>query len=82
MVDLPANLSRADLEFANLRGALLTGVNLRGATLGGADLTGAHVEGADFAGADVTSTRLVNLQGEDKAKGIEQTENLARALRQ
>ena len=45
--DMKADLSRADLSWANLRGADLSRANLRGADLNGADLSGANLNGAD-----------------------------------
>ena len=48
-----ANLSRAYLFKADLRGATLTGANLRGANLWRADLRGATLTGATLTGANL-----------------------------
>ena len=56
--DMKANLSGADLRWANLSGADLSeadlrGANLRGANLRGADLGGANLREANLRGADL-----------------------------
>ena len=48
-----ADLSGADLEYANLDGADLGDANLSGADLGGANLSGANLWYADLRGADL-----------------------------
>ena len=49
--DMRADLSGADLYRANLSGAYLRGADLRGADLSGANLSGAYLRGADLRGA-------------------------------
>ena len=61
-VVLAAIKSRADLEWANLKGADLEGANLKGANLEGADLEWADLEGADLEGANL---KRANLEGAD-----------------
>ena len=53
-----ADLSGADLEYANLDGADLGDANLSGADLGGANLGGANLWYADLRGADLRYTSL------------------------
>ena len=55
-----ANLSDANLSWANLRGANLRGANLSEANLSGADLTGADLSVAYLTGADLS---VANLSG-------------------
>jgi len=76
-----ANLSRVMAEFASFRDADLSNANLASAELGGADLTGATIAGADLDNADVTSTRLLNLKGEDSARNMDRLRNATRAFR-
>ena len=57
-----ADLSGADLEYANLSGADLRDANLSGADLGGANLGCADLRGADLRGADL---EYANLDGAD-----------------
>jgi quinoprotein relay system zinc metallohydrolase 2 len=76
-----ANLSRVMAEFASFRDADLSDANLASAELGGADLSGANIAGADLDNADVTSTRLLNLKGEDSARNMDKLRNAARAFR-
>ena len=57
-----ADLSGADLEYANLDGADLRDANLSGADLGGANLSGANLWYADLRGADL---RYASLDGAD-----------------
>ena len=59
-----ADLSGADLSFANLTGANLSGADLTGANLSGTDLTGADLADADLTGADLrTPTSNADLTG-------------------
>ena len=53
-----ADLSGADLEYANLDGADLGDANLSGADLGGANLSGANLWYADLRGADLRYASL------------------------
>ena len=53
-----ADLSGADLEYANLDGADLCDANLSGADLGGANLSGADLCDADLRGADLRYASL------------------------
>ncbi len=55
-----ADLSRADLRGANLRGADLRGADLRGANLRGADLRGADLSRADLRGADLSEANNID----------------------
>ncbi len=55
-----ANLQGAILLLANLQKAILRGANLQKAFLGGANLQGANLDGANLQGADLTEA---NLQG-------------------
>ena len=57
-----ANLGWADLRWADLREANLGGANLRWADLYGADLREANLSGADLRGADL---READLSGAD-----------------
>jgi uncharacterized protein YjbI with pentapeptide repeats len=61
-IEAGANLSGADLRWANLRGANLSGADLRWANLRWADLRGADLSGADLRWADL---RGANLSGAD-----------------
>ena len=60
-----ADLSGANLRWANLSGADLSGANLSGANLRGADLSGANLSGANLRGADLRGANLrwANLSG-------------------
>ena len=53
-----ANLSRADLSDANLRGANLRGANLSRADLSDANLRGANLRGANLSRADLSDANL------------------------
>ena len=53
-----ANLSGADLRDANLCYANFRGANLRGANLSGADLNDANLSGANLSGADLIGADL------------------------
>ena len=66
-----ANLRGADLSGANLYGADLSGANLYGANLSGANLSGANLSGANLYGADLS---WANLRGADLSRA-----NLSRA---
>ena len=57
-----ADLSGADLRYANLRRANLSGADLSGADLRYANLSGANLSGADLSDADL---RYANLSGAD-----------------
>ena len=60
-----ANLSRADLSDANLRGANLRGADLSRADLSDANLSDANLRGADLSRADLSDANLrgANLRG-------------------
>jgi len=62
-----ADLSRANLFWADLSGANLSGTDLFGADLSRADLTGANLTGANLSGADLSGANLfrANLSGAD-----------------
>ena len=62
-----ANLSYADLRYANLSGADLSNANLSGANLRGADLSGANLSNANLRHADLSGADLsnANLSGAD-----------------
>ena len=75
-----ANLGRARLEFADLEDADLTNAVLMGSDLSGANLTGATVAGADFGNVEVTGARLIDLRGQDNAKGWATRVNADRAI--
>ena len=53
-----ADLSRADLSWANLSGADLSRANLSGANLSGADLSRANLSGANLSGANLSGANL------------------------
>ena len=55
-----ANLGDANLRYANLRGADLRYANLGDANLRGADLTGADLSGANLARANLTGASLID----------------------
>ena len=52
-----ADLSEADLRWANLSGANLSGANLRWANLSGANLSGADLSKADLSGANLSGAK-------------------------
>jgi hypothetical protein len=60
-----ANLSYADLSYADLSGANLSGANLSYANLSGANLSGANLRGANLSGANLSYADLrgANLSG-------------------
>ena len=63
-----ADLSRADLRWADLSGAYLSeadlsGANLSGADLSGADLSGANLRWANLSGADLSGANLRYITG-------------------
>ena len=62
-----ANLARADLSDANLRGADLSGADLSDANLRGANLRGAYLSDANLRGANLRGAYLsdANLSGAD-----------------
>jgi uncharacterized protein YjbI with pentapeptide repeats len=76
-----ADLSRVDLEFADLKGADLTGASLKNAQLGGANLTGVTVIDTDFEGADLVSARLIDPIGLDQAKNFDMAKNRGGLIR-
>jgi hypothetical protein len=53
-----ANLSEANLRWADLSEANLSGANLRWANLGGANLGGANLSEADLSGANISEANL------------------------
>ena len=53
-----ADLSGANLRYANLRGADLSGANLRYANLSGANLRDANLSGADLSGANLRGLKI------------------------
>jgi uncharacterized protein YjbI with pentapeptide repeats len=57
-VGIGANLSCANLVYANLRDANLSDADLRGANLSGANLSGADLRGANLSGADLVYADL------------------------
>ena len=65
---MKADLSRADLSWANLHGADLSWANLRVADLSGANLSRADLIWADLSGANLNGADLseANLHGEEK----------------
>ena len=71
-----ANLSRADLTNANLRGADLTNANLSRADLTNANLRGADLTNANLSRADLTKA---NLRGADLTNANLTNANLSRA---
>ena len=83
-LDRDENGSKADLSKANLRWANLSGADLRWANLSGADLSKANLSGADLSGADLgwanlsgADLRWANLSGANLsgAKGLLSTVN-------
>jgi uncharacterized protein YjbI with pentapeptide repeats/rhodanese-related sulfurtransferase len=72
--------TRADMEFASLRGARLDGVDFSHAKLGGADLTEASVAGAVFRQADVAGTTMTRLKNRERAIGMDAMVNSDRAV--
>ncbi|MEL7470312.1 MAG: pentapeptide repeat-containing protein [Pseudomonadota bacterium] len=58
----------------------LDGVDLSSPAMTEAEMTRADVSGARFHNADVTSTRLMQIQGEDE-KTFHTVKNLSRAVR-
>lgn len=76
-----ANMQRAVLWFAKFTGADLTGANFTDADLSRADFAGADVSGADFTRADLDGANFIGAKGLEDAKGLDQSVNLARAIR-
>ena len=76
-----ADLSRAELEFANFSNADLTGASLRGANLSRATFRGAKLVGADVTDANFDGTNLVGVHGLDSVVGLDVARNLDRAIR-
>lgn len=76
-----ADMTHALLRYANLRGARMADVVLRNADLSGADLTGADLAGADLTDADLDGTILTGVTGLDRALGLAEARNAAKAVR-
>ena len=76
-----ANLSGADLRWANLSGANLSGANLSGANLSRANLTWANLSGANLSRANLTGADLsrANLTWADLTGADLSRANLSRA---
>ena len=76
-----ANLSRADLSRADLSWANLSRANLSGADLSRANLSRANLSGADLSGADLSWANLsrANLSGADLSRANLSGADLSRA---
>ena len=76
-----ADLSGANLRWANLSGADLSGADLSGANLSRADLSGADLSRANLSGADLSGANLsgANLSGADLSGANLRWADLSRA---
>lgn len=80
-----ANLAHADLTGANLIFADMAASNLTGAMLARADLSNADLSGAQLAGADFTDANIYgavfrNAKGLERVKGLDHARNRDKAV--
>jgi uncharacterized protein YjbI with pentapeptide repeats len=75
-----ANLSRGFMEFADFTDANLVGANLTRADAGGANFSGADLTGANFYKADIQDARFLGIKGRETIIDLDTALHLRSAL--
>lgn len=78
---IKANFSEAVLTFSKMTNADLTGANFSGADLSKVDFRSSLLTDANFSGADVEGANFLGSHGLESVKGLEQAQNLEKAIR-